>query len=122
MFAEMYVTCGTSGSLSYLWGSLWADANPVWRPAYNLGKNKDGSEASPPLSGPLSAYPPCKKFQVSPRFMTNCDPEVPQSGHVSGMNVGLGDGSVRFVSAGISADAWAWANDPRDGHSLGGDW
>ena len=122
IFAEMYVTCGSSGDLGYLWGSLWADSNAVWRPAYNLGKNKDGSEASPPLSGPLSPYPPSKKFQVGPRFMTNCDPEVPQSGHIGGMNVGLGDGSVRFVSAGVSDTAWAWANDPRDGHSLGGDW
>jgi hypothetical protein len=38
------------------------------------------------------------------------------------MNVALGDGSVRFVSAAISATTWVYACDPRDGQVLGGDW
>jgi hypothetical protein len=38
------------------------------------------------------------------------------------MNVGLGDGSVRFVSAGLSTTTWANACDPRDGNPLGPDW
>jgi len=44
------------------------------------------------------------------------------SPHTGGINVGLGDGSVRFVSVGISAPTWAAVNDPRDGLSPGPDW
>ena len=38
------------------------------------------------------------------------------------MNVGLGDGSTRFVSGSISAATWAHACDPQDGNPLGSDW
>ena len=38
------------------------------------------------------------------------------------MNIGLGDGSVRFVSGGVSPTTWASACDPRDGVPLGNDW
>ena len=113
-FADIYGTCGSSGDSSYLWGSLWADANTVWRPGYNLGSDKSGVG--------LGSFPPSPLFQVSPNYMTNCDPGRPQSGHTGGINVGLGDGSVRFVSFGVSAATWAAANNPNDGLSLGNDW
>ena len=45
-----------------------------------------------------------------------------QSGHTSVMNVALGDGSVRAVSATLSQATWAKACDPRDGVPLGSDW
>ena len=38
------------------------------------------------------------------------------------MNVGLGDGSVKFVSGAVSPTTWAYACDPRDGQPLGSDW
>jgi hypothetical protein len=38
------------------------------------------------------------------------------------MVVGLGDGSVRSVSANISVQTWQRANDPRDGNVLPSDW
>jgi hypothetical protein len=34
----------------------------------------------------------------------------------------MGDGSVRFVSAGIQDATWAQACDPRDGVPLNSDW
>jgi hypothetical protein len=45
-----------------------------------------------------------------------------QTPHVAGMMVGMGDGSVRAVSPGVSAATWAAACDPRDGVPLGNDW
>ena len=39
-----------------------------------------------------------------------------------GALVGLGDGSVRMVSTGISAQTWASAVSPNDGTPLGNDW
>jgi hypothetical protein len=111
-FAEVYGTCGNSGDLGLLWGSLWADANNIWRPGYNLGSSKGGT----------SGYPAALMFQNRPNFMTSCDPTRPQSAHTNGLMVGLGDGSVRLVSMGISATTWARVNDPRDGQVPGADW
>lgn len=110
-FAEMFGTCGSSNDINFLWGSLWADANSIWRPGYNLGPDKAG----------VSGYPPSPMFQVQPNFMVNCDPARPQSQHPGGINVCVGDGSVRFVSRGISDVTWARANDPRDGLVVGND-
>jgi len=112
-FAEVYGTCGSSGTSSVLWGSLWADANSIWRPGYNLGTNKSGTTVG---------YPPSPMFQVQPDFINNCDPTRAQSGHPSGIHVALGDGSVRFLSRNISDLTWQLANNPRDGQQLPNDW
>src|SRR5262249_52864242 len=97
MFAEVYGTCGSSAQINQRWGSLWADANSIWRPGYNLGAFKGGTYG----------YPPAPMFQVRPNFITNCDPTRPQSSHAQGINVGLADGSVQFIGQGISATTWA---------------
>jgi len=44
------------------------------------------------------------------------------SGHSGGMNVALADGSVRFLSPGISGTTWWNAVIPNDGNVLGNDW
>jgi prepilin-type N-terminal cleavage/methylation domain-containing protein/prepilin-type processing-associated H-X9-DG protein len=115
-FAELYGTCGNTGNLhgSGTWGSLWADANSIWRPGFNLGVSKSGWG--------LAAYPPAPMFQVQPHEVNNCNPVVPQSPHTSGMNVCLGDGSVRFLTQSLDPVTWARACDPREGQTLGGNW
>jgi prepilin-type N-terminal cleavage/methylation domain-containing protein/prepilin-type processing-associated H-X9-DG protein len=45
-----------------------------------------------------------------------------QSGHPGGMNVLLGDGSVRVIFPQISSPTWIHAVMPRDGCTLGADW
>jgi prepilin-type N-terminal cleavage/methylation domain-containing protein/prepilin-type processing-associated H-X9-DG protein len=120
-FAEIYGTCGNSGNANSTstFGSLWADANSVWRPGYNLGVGKNGVTG---LNGAaLSTYPPSPLPQDSPNFFVNCDYQRPQSGHNGGMNVALGDGSVRFISSSVTAVTWAAVNDPRDGVTPGND-
>ena len=116
-FAEMYGTCGNGTTLNSpsTWGSLWADANSVWRAGYNLGPSKGG--------GGLASYPPTPMFQVKPLpYYVNCQPDRPQAAHTGGINVGMGDGSVRFVRQGISQATWNTVNDPRDGGIPGSDW
>jgi prepilin-type N-terminal cleavage/methylation domain-containing protein len=47
---------------------------------------------------------------------------VATSPHTAGINVGLGDGSVRFVAQSISATTWWYALTPDGGEVLGPDW
>jgi prepilin-type N-terminal cleavage/methylation domain-containing protein len=44
------------------------------------------------------------------------------SGHTGGINVGMGDGSTRFLSQGISGGTWMYAVTPASGDLLGSDW
>jgi len=113
-FGEIYGTCGNSGVIDPLWGSLWADANSIWRPGYNLGASKGG--------GGLTAYPASPMFQKRPDFMKNCDATTLQTIHSGGLIVLLGDGSARVIDPSISTTTWARANDPRDELPLGPDW
>jgi prepilin-type N-terminal cleavage/methylation domain-containing protein len=114
-FAELYGTCGISAGIvnaSTTFGSLWADSNSVWRPGFCAGTNKNT----------VANYAACGMFQVQPIPYTTCDPWRASSPHSAGMNFGLGDGSVRFVSGSLSVTTWRSACDPRDGNVLGSDW
>jgi len=51
-----------------------------------------------------------------------CEFQATQSGHTGGMVVTMGDGSVRVVSPGISANTWFTVNQPADGLVPGSDW
>ncbi len=115
IIGEMYATCGLSGGVldsSNTWGSLWADSNSAWRAGFCAGPGKYG----------VVGYQACQMFQVQPQWLTTCNPWVASSPHPTGMNVGLGDGSVRYLSAGMSALTWARVCDPQDGNILGSDW
>jgi len=116
--AEVYGTCGSGGDLdaanTNMWGSLWADANPIWRPGYNLGPDKSGTG--------LQNYPPSPLPQNAPTFDVNCMPDRPQANHDGEICVLVGDGSAHFIESNISASTWATINDPRDGVAVGTDW
>jgi len=113
LFGEVYASCGMWGDASFAYGSMWADSTSKWRPM--LCHNNVLKEAQP-------GYTPCFVSQSQPQPFTNCDPARGQSGHTGGTNVGLGDGSVRFVPESIAPATWANACDPRDGNVLGSDW
>src|SRR6516165_9065471 len=48
--------------------------------------------------------------------------DVANSPHTGGINVGMGDGSVRLVNGAISATTWWAALTPNSGDLLGNDW
>jgi prepilin-type N-terminal cleavage/methylation domain-containing protein len=100
IFAEKVVRC--SDGYSPLWGHGSWDYN--WMPAFQTWID----------SGPGAM------FQVTPT--TNCNHFLASSFHTAGMNVGLGDGSVRFLSQGISGNTWWYACTPAGGDILGSDW
>jgi prepilin-type N-terminal cleavage/methylation domain-containing protein/prepilin-type processing-associated H-X9-DG protein len=66
------------------------------------------------------------KFLVQPRNATttggHCDRGVASSPHSGGINVGLGDGSVRFVSGSVDPNAWWFALTPAGGEVLTANW
>jgi hypothetical protein len=60
-------------------------------------------------------------FQIKPSVKL-CNPALLQSLQAGGIQVGMGDGSVRLISEGISPLTWGRAIDPADGFVLGSDW
>jgi prepilin-type N-terminal cleavage/methylation domain-containing protein/prepilin-type processing-associated H-X9-DG protein len=116
IFAERYRDCLPS------WGGQTA---PGWalHPAYvghawdtpSFGYAEMGHGHDPDFTNGSMA------FQVGPAANA-CDWYVTQTGHTGGMNVGLGDGSVRSVSTGITAATWNAACRPNDGQALPGNW
>jgi prepilin-type N-terminal cleavage/methylation domain-containing protein len=69
----------------------------------------------------FQANPLPRDFNSCPAGVECCDNWRAQSGH-QGMNVCLGDGSVRFISRTISQTTWDAALLPNDGNPLGPDW
>ena len=73
--------------------------------------------------GAPDAIGPGSIFQVQPTpFLGNCDPTRASTPHAGGILVGLADGSVRTLAAGMSGDTWWAAITPRGGEVLGSDW
>ncbi|HEV3260467.1 MAG TPA: DUF1559 domain-containing protein [Gemmataceae bacterium] len=117
LYAERYGTCGTSGNpdAGNTFGSLWSSSDNVWRPVFCINT----FQQEPFGSGDH----PCLLFQVQPNWITSCDSRRAQSPHPRGINVSVADGSVRFVSEGISARTWALVCHPSYGPPpLGDDW
>jgi prepilin-type N-terminal cleavage/methylation domain-containing protein len=62
-------------------------------------------------------------FQLRPTIGGgDCDPMRAQTPHPSAMQVGLGDGSVRGLSASLTLLTFQLACNPNDGQTLGDDW
>jgi prepilin-type N-terminal cleavage/methylation domain-containing protein len=61
-------------------------------------------------------------FQVRPGSSSNCSGSLPQGLASGGIDVLLGDGSVKNVTTGVSASTWTAAMTPASGDVLGPDW
>jgi prepilin-type processing-associated H-X9-DG protein len=77
-------------------------AQPLFKPAPSFCATPNGSTATGVAVGP------CNCVAVSP--------------HTGGINVAMGDGSVRIVSDGISGPTWFNATTPAGGIPLAADW
>jgi prepilin-type N-terminal cleavage/methylation domain-containing protein len=60
-------------------------------------------------------------FQITPA-QNICSASLANTAHTGAMQVGLGDGSVRSLSSGITLLTYQRACDPKDGQPLGPDW
>ncbi len=70
------------------------------------------------------AYAPLPQIQppVKPNAMGQCDPTRLQAFSSGGIQVAMGDGSVRNVSPAVTQYTWGLAVAPQDGQVLGPDW
>jgi hypothetical protein len=136
MFAEKYSRCDGTGSPGGTWWmrgvfhgvQTFSASNPGGDDSYPGDRLSAvfgggwGSDGTRWLQGTSS------KFQVRPRSPLatagnggQCDRRLASTPH-DNINVGLGDGSVRTVSSGISPITWAAALTPAGGETLGSDW
>jgi prepilin-type N-terminal cleavage/methylation domain-containing protein len=123
LFAERYSLCAGFASL---WGhgnwennymAMFVYGNRAGTQGYTSYFNVNGGWGPPGKVGPAS------KFQIAPNpYQSACDSSVAQSSHSAAMNVGLGDGSVRSLSAAVSPTTWWFACTPNGGEVLGSDW
>jgi prepilin-type N-terminal cleavage/methylation domain-containing protein len=103
VFAEKYRRCGNNGSL---WGhGSW---NVPWMAIFAYG-NRAGTQGYSSNSGPAGVVGAASKFQSQPNpWATACNPSMAASPHTGGIQVGLGDGSVRTIATSIDPTTW-WA-------------
>jgi prepilin-type N-terminal cleavage/methylation domain-containing protein len=140
-FAERYTVCGDpalptgSGYVEIIYGEDGQNAGPrgeVWNindrfcpcfwallPGAGSGDGNSQSAQWQRVPNYPWSYMPVPQIKPEPKA---CDPRRVQAFSVGGINVGMGDGSVRTVSGGISQFTWGRAVDPKDGLVLGNDW
>jgi hypothetical protein len=109
VFAEKYMVCGnlTANDVSdFYWGETGGTCT---REGANGG---DGS---------IPGFYTLNLPQFNPP-LSNCNPCLLQGFTSGGIQVGLGDGSVRNVGPSVSQATWANAVQPADGNTLGSDW
>jgi prepilin-type N-terminal cleavage/methylation domain-containing protein len=118
-FAEQYAACtqngtGTSPNAGNLWAYPGIDWSWAWTPTF-------ANTRTFPNLNPAANFVLITPPQRRPT-MLQCDKRLVQSGHTSTVQALLGDGSVRGVTANISALTWMTAQRADDGGVLGGDW
>jgi len=113
VFGERYSWYGSGNTGGGPYSSLWANSASPWRP-----------QMCSAIQAGSTGYAPCPVPQASnvPIVSAVGAQGGGQALHTGGLNVLLGDGSVRSVSVTMNATTWANACDPRDGNPPGSDW
>jgi len=124
MFAERFKNCSPDGAHgggctlpAWAWNTLRNGGDCWTSPTFgsqNVGIYNMNCGGALWSSGSVA-------FQAGPSIQA-CNWYVTQGGHSGTMQVGLGDGSVRGVSASVSVTTWVNACNPADGNVLGGNW
>jgi prepilin-type N-terminal cleavage/methylation domain-containing protein/prepilin-type processing-associated H-X9-DG protein len=131
-FAEKYARCNGTGNPGGTWWmrGVYHGANVA--PGMGGDDSYPGDRLSAVFAGGRGhdgvvwLTGTASKFLLQPLNPLNspgpCDRRLASSPHTGGMNVALGDGSVRFLASGISATTWWSACTPAGGEVLGSDW
>jgi prepilin-type N-terminal cleavage/methylation domain-containing protein/prepilin-type processing-associated H-X9-DG protein len=133
----------TSFTFSIWTRGPWVMETSAW--ADGVGFNSDAWWDNPVFDSPTTPLNPCASSICGPRsdpnfrqnwnggvvnpggiqrnpLPTRCDYRRLQALHGNVMNTALADGSVRTISADISASTWAIVCNPKDGLTPGSDW
>jgi len=105
----------TSGTYN---DNYWPDWGPV------LGSTDVGDQTGPnnPLVLPQIQPPKIAGSSVANGEAANCIGDSPSSPHTGGVNVGMADGSVRFVGKNVTSQSWWAAMTPSAGDFPGSNW
>jgi hypothetical protein len=129
LHAEKYARCTNTDMAPAFQdgGAAWAyTTSPLfaWQPPPMIPPGKAFQPgfaiAALVARGAPNAIGPGSIFQVKPSG--NCDPTRTATAHTGGMMVGLADGSVRILAAGMSGDVWWAAVTPAGGEVQNSDW
>jgi len=111
---------GTSNTIFFTEKLAWCNSGnyadnywPDWGPM--ISSSDYGNPTGTGAPGP----------QIQPKSngqQAACIGDVASSPHSGGINVGLADGSVRFVSGSVSQTTWWFALTPGGGEGLGNNW
>jgi prepilin-type N-terminal cleavage/methylation domain-containing protein/prepilin-type processing-associated H-X9-DG protein len=128
-YAEKYARCDGGGAPGGTW---WMRG--VLHGSKSLGGGDDsfpGDRLSAVFAGGIGidgtvwAQGPGSVFISQPQnFIANpgpCNRRYASSSHTGGMNCGMGDGSVRFITPNVSGASWWAACVPNDGQTPGSD-
>jgi prepilin-type N-terminal cleavage/methylation domain-containing protein len=135
LYTEHYAQCGTSGgNVTWMPPNMGPQQTPYAFSTFTHGNRAIGWQGAPgPAASPSTpqSQPNAGLFMIKPTPYSvtsnngqspGCDNTKPSSAHTGGINVGLGDGSVKFVGQGVSAATWWYAVTPSGGEVLGSDW
>jgi prepilin-type N-terminal cleavage/methylation domain-containing protein len=124
MFAEVYGRCtnsGNAGAGSGVFNYWGTNDDSGGATIFMMDPNRrDWSNNKPACMGPNC------KFQIQPindaPLPQGCDISLAQTPHTGGMQVCLGDASVRSLNSGMSGATYFFACTPAGGEALGSDW
>jgi len=123
MFAERYANCSTAPPTNgctlpaWAWNTILNGGDGWSSPTFgaaNDGIDQMNHQGAQYYYGTIG-------FQGGPSA-EQCNWYVTQGGHTGAMEVGMGDGSVRVVSQGMTYTTWSYACTPSGGEPLGSDW
>lgn len=121
---------GYGSGAKYVWGlrwGLWGYYGQQDAQVYGGYSSTDNGNyatvgytgtGTPPAFGPTNPY---QTFQPQPTI-TKCNSLVPQSTHAPGINVLMGDASVKLVAASVTVTTWSAAVTPNNRDQVGPDW
>ncbi len=124
VFVERYAVCNSG---VHAWSNDSYGAGPGQNPANNTDNsaspaywdNNVACWGNPFNYGGATVLTTLPQFQPS---ASACQPANTQGFYSGGMMVGLGDGSIRLLSSGVSPLTFSEAMFPNDGQVLGADW
>ena len=119
LFGEKYGQCNPGISVITQWAIHATVVSRMPIIAYGSSAGVGYTSMGFRGGGPGKAGP-ASMFQVRPSYST-CDSNRPQSGHSGGMNVGMADGSVKFLSSSLDPKTW-WALCTPAGGEVVADW